>query len=261
MPQHELETLTAFVEGTLGYAIESVEVEGFLSERWASDPARAASRRIREINITCKNRNKPLRIGYDTKTGVIGSYISRNEDPECAQSLGYERAFSAESAFRSTIPILQYYGLSTRLADYCRVFQDSIQLNQALEGDLYGAEWRFYRVLSHEGMPCRGSKISLYVSAADGRLSHFHYAPVIPPEPCEFRISQDQAVNIAEEWFPTAGMDERHVYADDVKQVVAAPGFFSDPHGKITVTFDRPTKSFYCWEVPFKYYSDSFLMY
>lgn len=256
LPQDELDTIRAFVEQTLGLDIERVDVEGFRPEPSPSDPEGTASRRIRDIDVTCGNANKPLSILYDTETGVICAYSSRNEDPEYARNLGHDRAFSAESAFRSAIRVLQYYGLSTQLRDYCRLFMDGINLGR--QDDLYGAEWRFYRVLSYKGMPCRGSMINIFVSAVDGRLSLFNYRPVIAPEPCEFKVSQDQALVIAEKWCRSAGRDIQELNVDDVRQVIASPGFFAGPDGKITVDFSAPTKSFYCWEVPFVFSPGSF---
>ena len=256
LPQEELDTIRAFVEQTLRLDIERVDVEGFRPEPSPSDPEGIASRRIRDIDVICGNAAKPLSILYDTETGVICAYSSRNEDPEYARNLGHDRAFSAESAFRSAIRVLQYYGLSTQLRDYCRLFMDGINLGR--QDDLYGAEWRFYRVLSYKGMPCRGSMINIFVSAVDGRLSLFNYRPVIAPEPCEFKVSQDQALVIAEKWCRSAGRDIQELNVDDVRQVIASPGFFAGPDGKITVDFSAPTKSFHCWEVPFVFSPGSF---
>lgn len=95
LPQEELDTIRAFVEQTLRLDIERVDVEGFRPEPSPSDPEGIASRRIRDIDVICGNAAKPLSILYDTETGVICAYSSRNEDPEYARNLGHDRAFSA----------------------------------------------------------------------------------------------------------------------------------------------------------------------
>ena len=71
-------------------------------------------------------------------------------------------------------------------------------------------------------------------------------------------MSQDQALVIAEKWCRSAGRDIQDLNVDDVRQVIASPGFFAGPDGKITVDFSAPTKSFYCWEVPFVFSPGSF---
>ncbi|MGI6461462.1 MAG: hypothetical protein ACOX5J_15470 [Candidatus Hydrogenedentales bacterium] len=212
---------------------------------------------LREVSVQCANREQPITIRYKPESGAICFYWSHTEDPESAQNIGHERALSAERAFQLTINVLRFYRLPTRLRDYCTSFMDFANVNPDLEEDLYGAKWRFQRVLSFQGVPCRGSGIDLFVPAVDGRLSHFHYIPIIEPEPCESKISQEEAITIAREWFQTVKRDAEYVDTEQVKCVIASPGFFFSPAEKPISDLESPCVSYYCWEVPYAFSASS----
>lgn len=248
LSEDEVDIIETFVTRALGREMVTVKVEddGLRRDGQSRDE-------LREVSVQCGNREQPITITYKPKSGVICFYSSDNEDPESAQNVGYERALSAERAFQSTISVLRFYGLPTKLRDYCTSFMDFVGANPDLEEDLYGAMWRFQRVLSYQGVPCRGSMIDLFVSAVDGRLSHFHYIPVIEPEQCESRISQDEAITIAREWFQNVKKDAEYVYTEQVKCVIASPGFFFSPAEKPTTGLESPCVAYYCWEVPYAF--------
>ena len=169
-------------------------------------------------------------------------------------------AVSKERAFEAVKRVIKYYNLAFRAEDFRGGLANMGRMADPND-NLEDCWWEFIRSpLYWNNWPCRGTRLSVHVSAASGILVSVIYEPVIlprGPEPTQ-DIGPAAAIERAKEWlkrpiFYLSGKNPRlqPEVGKQVKKVIALP--FSMFESNPTAPMPCFEESFYCWEVPFVY--------
>ncbi len=240
-PELEIE-LVRFLRKAVGTEVRTVRV---LKREVASPDDRAGNVRI-QVNEDIASEDYKIKIHSENATVLS---CSASNWPEI-KGMTIEDSISAEEAFGTAVPYLEYYDLSLERDQYRIVLED---LGEDREGS-----WSIWGKFSHEGRPCRDRGVNVMVSAYSNHVQLFVYKPMeIPVQPTR-RISKEQAVKSAEAWTKTLnyfeGKEPRFtgIKMSDIVEVIASPNRkyireaeAEPPEGEI--------QSFYCWEVPFAF--------
>lgn len=195
-----------------------------------------------------------LRLSAETGTAVV--YINTEAVGNDSDLAGKTMAdaVTSETAWTKMALLLQYFGLPASRGIYDFDLVDtSWQGGDAPKNDLFGGYWRLTYQFQHMGVPCRGSKLRIDLSAATGRVVGVWFTPVTIPEEPSHEITREKALTLVTQWLAHKASHTR-TQPDDVDKilrVIAKPRDVYLRGEKVLSTSLDINKAFYCWEVPY----------
>jgi len=233
-------------------SIESIRVNG------ESSPALALPPGSLQASVRESPSGDTVGLHFDPASGTVYAYTRTNWlDKPGYEGRTHRDAVSEAKAWERAVPVLRHYGLSTDRKEYEVVLEDPF--TEEKEGDLYGARWWIRKELTHQGLRCRGSQLSLDLSAVSGEVAMLWYLPVVVPRvKHRVRVSEAEAVEKAKKWLRRTDFFESLAFTVGpmdqmgVEQVIGRP---EDPclnrDGK--GAYPDTGESFYCWQIPYRY--------
>jgi hypothetical protein len=190
------------------------------------------------------------KISASVDGSIIYRYMSDSlfaDEEDTIKGKTLEDAISDDEAFSAAVPILEFYELPTEKSEYQ---MDLIDPFSEIRGDLFGSEWFIEKEIKLNGIPCRTRAIYIGISAASKKIVDFEYYPIIPPEnTLDNAITYASAQRKAWRWILVHFLTWPALTGDANAGIqVIAPNL-----NRLKSVYDEtePTKTFYCWEVPF----------
>lgn len=201
--------------------------------------------------------NHMAEIDFNVVDGTVTWWLLLGGPPESFKddNTPMEDVLTAEQAFQAAVPFLQHYSLSTDMSGY-RVLPHPFILPHNARCGL----WLVEKYLDYEGVPCWPSKISISVSAWNGRVSVLSYTPVIVPENEPREITREQAIERVRHWTSTEAIPNWYAEGGEVSSVRLRENPLQDTVLIISVPNEffnvrefnplEPLRSYYSWAVP-----------
>lgn len=205
-------------------------------------------------------RGNEQRVRISATDGTVLVFITSGPiyDEPGISGLTVEDAISKDAAWQAVQPLLSYYGLPVAPEQYEVRLEDIGR--SAPTYDLSGRSWAIKKRFAYRGVPIRGSRLRIVISAYSGKIVSVAYSPPgVPHEPAR-AVSKEEAIVRAIAFLGSRVYSQGHVAPLDrmapeqVEKVIARPTSMSfldikpDPNPEL-----RDWKFVYCWEIPLSF--------